>query len=242
MKKQLAALISGGKDSLYAAYLAKKQGYDISYVVGFISENTESYMFHIPNTHLIKDIAKLMNVEYMEVRTKGVKEEELKDIETALRRIMTKKSVAGTKIEQSHDSIDGIVCGAIASDYQCKRVKKICDKLGLELVAPLWGRNNIGLLKDMVNDGFEIMITAVAAGDALDETWLGRMINDETIKDLERLQKKYGISPLGEGGELETLVTNCPLYEKRLKISLGKKHWDELTESGWIEVLKSDHR
>lgn len=217
---KLASLVSGGKDSLYATHLAKKEGHSIDYVIGFISENPESYMFHTPNIYLVKDIAELMNVEYIEVHTKGRKEEELIDIENALKSL----------------NVDGVVCGAVASKYQQTRVKKICDKLGLKLVAPLWNRNNIDLLKDMLKDGMEIMITAVAGGDAFDEKWLGKIIDVKVVERLEKLQKKHGISPLGEGGELESLVVNCPLYKKKLNVSLGKKHWDSDTQSGWIEI------
>ncbi len=217
---KLAALISGGKDSLYATYFAKKEGHEIKYLIGFISENPESYMFHVPNVHLIKNIAELMNIEYIEVHTKGRKEEELIDIENALKDL----------------DVDGVVCGAVASKYQQSRVKKICDKLGLKLVALLWGRNNIGLLEDMFKDDFEIMITAVAAGDAFNSKWLGKIIDNDTVKKLEQLQEKYGISPLGEGGEYESLVINCPLYKEKLRVATGKKHWDSATQSGWVEV------
>tara|TARA_Y100000310_G_C20650318_1_gene799055 strand:- start:1412 stop:2077 length:666 start_codon:yes stop_codon:yes gene_type:complete len=219
---KLAALISGGKDSLYATYLAKKDGNSIDYVIGFISENKESYMFHTPNIHLVKDIAELMDIEYIEVHTKGRKEEELIDIENALKAL----------------DIDGIVCGAVASKYQQSRVKKICDKLGLKLIAPLWQRNNTQLLKDMLKDKFDIMIVAVAGGDAFDDKWLGKIITTDIVKDLEALQKKHGISPLGEGGELETLVINCPLYKEKLDVSIGNKHWESDTQSGWVEVKK----
>ena len=217
---KLASLVSGGKDSLYATFLAKQDNHSIDYVIGFISENKESYMFHIPNVHLVKNIAKLMNVEYIEVHTKGRKEEELIDIENALKSL----------------DIDGVVCGAVASKYQRDRVKKICDKLKLKLVAPLWQRNNSQLLKDMLKDKFKIMITAVAAGDAFDDKWLGKIIDNVTVKYLEKLQKKHGISPLGEGGELETLVINCPLYNKKLDVATGNKHWDSDTQSGWVEI------
>jgi diphthine-ammonia ligase len=44
-----AVLFSGGKDSTYATYLAKKEGYTISCLISIISENPESYMFHTPS-------------------------------------------------------------------------------------------------------------------------------------------------------------------------------------------------
>ena len=45
---KLAVLFSGGKDSTYAAFLAKKAGHDISCLITAISKNKDSYFFHTP--------------------------------------------------------------------------------------------------------------------------------------------------------------------------------------------------
>ena len=38
------------------------------------------------------------------------------------------------------------------------------------------------------------------------------------INKLIGLSKKYEINPAGEGGELETFVTNCPMFKKKINI------------------------
>src|SRR3989338_2180036 len=83
---RLAALISGGKDSIYSAYLASKE-HEIAYVISMVSENPESYMFHFPNIYLVKEQARLMGIELLEKKTKGVKEEKLEDIYDVLESI-----------------------------------------------------------------------------------------------------------------------------------------------------------
>ena len=43
---RLAALFSGGKDSTYAALLAKRAGHEIAYLVTVRSANPDSWMWH----------------------------------------------------------------------------------------------------------------------------------------------------------------------------------------------------
>ena len=77
MVKKLGILFSGGKDSMYAAWLAKKEGYEISCLISIVSENEESYMFHTPSIRRVEEQAKSMGIPLIIVKTKGKKEKEL---------------------------------------------------------------------------------------------------------------------------------------------------------------------
>ncbi len=204
-----AVLFSGGKDSCYSAYLARKKGYEISCLISVFSENKESYMFHTPSISKVKQQAKVMEIPLLTKKTKGKKEEELKDLEKVI--LKAKKKF----------KIDTIVTGAICSVYQASRIKKICDKLNLKCFNPLWHKNEIKYLEELIKNKFKIIITAVAAYP-LNKSWLGRKIDKKFISDAKELQKKYEIHPAGEGGEFETFVLNCPLFKKELKIKNQK--------------------
>ena len=52
----------------------------------------------------------------------------------------------------------------------------------------------------------------------LDEKWLGKQIDTKIIEKLVELQQKYGISPSGEGGEIETTVLDAPLFKNKIEI------------------------
>ncbi|MEM7813636.1 MAG: TIGR00289 family protein [Candidatus Aenigmatarchaeota archaeon] len=222
---KLAALVSGGKDSLYAAWLAKKAGHELVCLVSAIPENPDSYMFHAPNTRLVKVVSECAGIPLLEVPTKGRKEEELEDVKSALGKLVGK--------------IDGIVCGAIASNYQKARLERITRELGLALVAPLWGRPQEDVLRSEIKDGFESIIVHVAAA-GLNESWLGRKLDASAFSDLLALQKKFGVSPVGEGGEFETLVLDCPLFSKRIKVLASEKKWDVKTSSGTLEITRAE--
>jgi len=218
---RLAALVSGGKDSLYAAYLAGKE-HEIKYIVSIISENPESYMFHFPNAELVEKQAEAMQIPITQKITKGEKEKELFDLIEVLKEIK---------------NIDGVVSGALASNYQKTRIDKICSDLNLKSLTPLWQRDPVGLIKEMIENRFVIIITAVAA-PPLDESWLGRKIDERCISDLVELNKKYGIHPTFEGGEAETFVLDCPLFKRKIEITGSEKIWDEKTRSGWLKIKK----
>ena len=59
---RLGILFSGGKDSTYATYLAKKFGHEIVCLISIFSKNKDSFMFHTPTINLTKEQAKLMNL------------------------------------------------------------------------------------------------------------------------------------------------------------------------------------
>ncbi len=202
---KLGVLFSGGKDSTYAAYLAKKKKHKLVCLISIFSENKESYMFHTPNIKRVEEQAKLMELPLITQKTKGKKEIELKDLEKAIKNAKEKYK------------IEGIVTGALHSDYQAKRIKKICDKLKLECINPLWHKDEIKYIEELIKNDFDVIIVGVAAYP-LDEKWLGRKIDKDFIKDAKELKKKYKIHTAGEGGEFETLVLDCPLFKEPLKV------------------------
>lgn len=202
---KLGILFSGGKDSCYAAYLAKKNGYEISCLITIESENKDSYMFHTPSVSKTEVQANSMKIPLLIWKTKGEKEKELLDLENAI-----KKAISEFRIQ-------GIVTGAVESVYQASRVQKICNKLGIECFNPIWQKNQLELLNELIKKRFEVIVTGVFA-EGFDKKWLGRRIDINFIKEMEKLNKKYGISFAGEGGEFETFVLNCPLFKRKLKI------------------------
>jgi len=57
-----AILFSGGKDSVYSAYLAKKSGHKLVCLISIFSKNKESYMFHTPSVKQVKKQAEVMEI------------------------------------------------------------------------------------------------------------------------------------------------------------------------------------
>ncbi len=210
-------LFSGGKDSCYAAYKAKQKGYELSCLISVFSENKESYMFHTPNIKRVEEQAKTIQIPLIIQKTKGQKEEELADLEKAIKKAKTKYK------------IDTIATGAIASEYQASRIQKICDKLNLKCLNPIWQKDELKYLHELIENNFKVIIVGVFAYP-LDKTWLGREINKQFVNDAIDLNNKYRVHIAGEGGEFETFVLDCPLFKnplqiKNKKISGSKNSW-----------------
>ena len=113
--------------------------------------------------------------------------------------------------------IEGVVTGAIESVYQAERVQRICYKLGLWCFNPLWKHDQKALLEELIEKQFGVIISGIFAYP-LDEKWLGKQIDTELIDKLVDLQQKYGISPSGEGGEIETSVLEAPLFKTKIEV------------------------
>lgn len=214
---QLIALFSGGKDSLFAIKKAIEQGHEIKYLATVQSKNPDSYMYHTPNIGLTLMQSRCLNIQLVSKQSFGEKEKEVRDLEILLNNL----------------DADGVVCGAIASKYQKERVEKVCENLRLKVLTPLWGSDQENLIREIVKSGFEVIITAVAA-EGFDESWLGRKIDEKCIEDLINLNKKHGISVLGEGGEYESLVLDCPLFSRKIEITKAEKTWKD--NAGIMEV------
>jgi len=204
---RLAALTSGGKDSIYAIQLAMREGHEITDLVTIEPDRDDSYMFHSANIHMVDLISRSSGIPLTTQTTPGLKEKELEDLEIAL----------------EHLDIEGVVVGAIESEYQASRVRRICNTLGIEMVAPLWHVEPELLMRDMVWV-MDIMIVHVSAM-GLDEAWLGRTIDDTAIDALIDLYRRYGIHICGEGGEYETLVLDAPLYRSKIEILDAEITW-----------------
>ncbi len=198
-------LFSGGKDSVFAAYLAKKNGNEITCLITIMSENPDSYMFHTPSISKVKKQAEVMKVPLITQKTKGKKEEELIDLENVIKNAKKKFK------------IEAIVTGSVESAYQASRVQKICDRLELDCFNPLWQKDQFELLNDLIESNFKIIITGVFAYP-LDKKWLGKEINSKFINDVKPLVDEYKINAAGEGGEFESFVLDCPLFSSELKI------------------------
>jgi len=220
MLMRVAALFSGGKDSVFAVYITKQYGWEVSSLVSLLPEQPDSWMFHSINIHLTDLFAEALDIPLVKRGTKAKKEEELADLKQLLQNL----------------EIDGVVSGAIASEYQRTRIEKICDELGIKSFTPLWHKHQELLVRDQVKAGFHIIVVGVFA-EGLDETWLGRTIDEHTIDELVLLHKKQGINIAGEGGEYETLVLSGPVFSKRLMIDESQKEWNR--DSGVFQVKKA---
>ena len=223
---KLAALFSGGKDSTYSIYQAKKEGHEIACLITISPLSEESMLLHYPNIWLTKLQSESMNIpQFFTKCDSNNPDVEAHTLEKILQEAKTKFN------------IEGIVHGGILSEFQKKYFTQICSKQNLDIISPLWNKNQKEYMNNLIDSKFHFIIISVTSA-GLDESWLGRQLTKEDLVKLEKLSTKYGFNLNFEGGEAETLVLDCPLFSSSIKIQKSRKIWDGYR--GRFEIVEAE--
>lgn len=218
--KRWVSLFSGGKDSAWALYRALEAGLDVGRLLTVHPEG-DSYMYHVPATDLTELAAKSIGIPLKDVTqpelhghdsgTRG--DAETATLEMALR-----------DLDAEIGGVAGVIAGAVESEFQTDRLQSMCERLAVDLYAPLWREDPVALGESMLDAGFEIRIVQVSAR-GLDESWVGRRLDEAAFDALQELHDRYGVHVLGEGGEFETLVTDGPHMNRPIEFE-AETVWD----------------
>jgi predicted ATP pyrophosphatase (TIGR00289 family) len=190
------------------------------YLVAMIPQRTDSWMFHSPNIRLTDLFAEAVGIPLVKAGTSGEKEVEVSDLRQTLAQL----------------SIDAVVSGAIFSHYQKERIDGICKELGIRHIAPLWQEDPLKILNEILQLKMRAMIVGAFA-HGFTQDWLGREIDENAIRDLIELNRRFEVSIVGEGGEYETLVLDAPFFSRRIKLIETERIWQG--SSGYLLVKKA---
>ncbi len=217
---RLAALFSGGKDSTFATYLMEQQGHEVEDLVNVRPRDPHSWVFHTPNLNVLPQMATAMGKRLVAVDSSGEETDDLRALGDALSLL----------------DVEGVIAGAIASDYQWDRINHVCDGLDLPVYSPLWRKDQTLLMEEMVDAGVKAMLVSVSA-DGMDASWLGRVIDRAVLDELKTLSRKNGMNIAGEGGEYETLTIDSPLHRQVLRVV--EKEITTTRDGGSLKVRKA---
>jgi len=210
---RVAVLYTGGKDSHYALLKALEEGHEAACLITALPRRADSYMFHTVNIKWSLIHGEAMGIPHFAVEVSGEKEREVEELGESLAQL------------RRDCRFDALVSGAVASRYQKERVDKLAKLLGVRHLAPHWGRDQEELLREEAAHMRFIITAAMAMG--LGPQWLGRAVTPDAAEELIALSRRYGFSPIGEGGEYETYVVESPLLRVEVR---GTAHWHP---SGW---------
>jgi uncharacterized protein (TIGR00290 family) len=89
-------------------------------------------------------------------------------------------------------------------------------KLGMAGLFPIWHRDTTELLRTFIQLGFKAYLSCVD-GPKLGETFAGRAIDEELLRDLPT-----GVDPCGEYGEYHSFVYDGPIFQQPVTVHVGE--------------------
>ncbi len=202
---RLAALVSGGKDSVFSAYLCETHGWSVEELLTLFPSESDSMLFHTPNLSCVPLLAKAWGKRFVRGEVHGTGEPaELQALVEAFSGVAER-------------GLDGVVVGAIQSTYQWSRVWQAAHQTGTQIFAPLWRASQPEVLREMISAGIDARIVSVAS-EPLTEELLDRRIDEALLEHLTQLSssvREFNVS--GEGGEYESLVVDAPFLDSRIE-------------------------
>ena len=209
---RVIASLSGGKDSMYAIFLAIQEGLDIDYLM-FIKNGSKA---HRVNRWLLKLVSESLEIPAV---TTG---KEIHDIRRVLKKLNADIFISGVMITQEH-----------MDWYQ-----EICNPIQVQHYAPLWGKTPFATLTEMRELGFQMLIIEVDVSMGSRESWLGKKLDNNVLQEINKLEKEQKMHPSGELGEYHTFVLDCPLYKKRINILDSEIVWEN--SKGYVVIKNAN--
>ncbi len=241
---RVAVLASGGKDSAYAAWWAQLQGWEVVSLVTVLVKGDDSMMFQLQNTWITAFQASSSGVPWKPIISFGEEEEEVGDLESSITAegyILDFNEIFPPGIEIPENlvihngplDIDGLVVGALRSDYQKTRIERMCQRLGIASFSPLWHKDQGEHMQSFLEHGFGVVFTSVST-EGMSADWVGRTLDGESLNELRDLSKRHRFNLDGEGGEFETIVVSAPHMRRDLMLE-GETFWKG--SRGSLEIL-----
>ena len=206
---------SGGKDSCLACYKAIQNGYQVRYLLNFISLQYRRCCFHGIEADLLNLQAGLIDVPLIQKEVSPEMEKYEREFKEAVSEIKTK-------------GIQGMVFGDVYLEEHRNWVERVCKDLEIVPIEPLWNNSPLKVVEEFIDLGFRALVVSCKE-DIFGKDFIGRYLDKDLLQEL-RVKK---ICPCGENGEFHTFVTDGPMFKRRIEILESEpvlregfwKHW-----------------
>ncbi|MEW5757996.1 MAG: diphthine--ammonia ligase [Candidatus Omnitrophota bacterium] len=206
---------SSGKDSCFAVYKALNSGYDVRYLLNFISRDSKRGCFHGIENKLIQFQAECIGIPLVQ-----------KEVTADMKKYEEEFKEAVVKLKE--EGIVNMVFGDIYLLDHISWVERVCGEIDINAIEPLWNKNPLNIMNEFIDLGFKAVVVSAQA-EKLDSSFIGK----EVTKDLVREFVAKNVCPCGENGEFHTFVVDGPIFKKRIEITKSEpilkegfwKHW-----------------
>jgi len=219
---KVTCLVSGGKDSVLALWLALHQ-FEVVSILTIQTNCLESYLFHIPNCKYVTLIANMLDIPHKTIWVENCNlEDEIQILE---------KNFKESKAET-------VITGGIRSEFQRYKFNRAAKLADMKCFSPLWRLSPLVIMSELLENKFKVIITSVS-GMGLGKELLGRKITKKTLTSLQRVVSESKLTIIGEGGEYESFVLDAPFYHSQIEIIESEIQWDEYRGEGIFVIHKA---
>jgi diphthine-ammonia ligase len=200
---KVVASWSGGKDSCFAYYKVAKQGLNVVSLLTFM-QNEKMSNFHAIRADLLDAQAASIGIKLAKRVTTPA------DYERLFKEALQEFKAQG---------VESLVTGDIyeVAGHEEHWLERVCKEVGLTPIRPLWQGNTTEIFKDWLSAGFKATVVRTKL-NLLGEEWLGRELNSQFLADVVKVADGK-VDPCGEGGEYHTVVTDGPVFRKRIELT-----------------------
>lgn len=198
---------SSGKDSALALYKMQQDSkYSIDLLITTTNKDFQRVSMHGLREELLHKQAEsigipLQTIPFAADVTMDVYSETMKTVMTSL-------------VEQNYTH--GVFGDIFLEDLKTYRDNKLTE-VGIQGVYPLWKQETGLVIQEFLDLGFKA-ITVCVNGKLLGEEFVGRIIDEQFIKDLPE-----NVDVCGENGEFHTFVFDGPIFSKPVDFKIGEK-------------------
>ncbi len=198
---------SGGKDATLALYYTLQQkSYDVTHLFTTISNPQNRITMHGVRAELLELQAQSIGISLRKMQLPNSNSMEVYN------QLMQQEMAFFTR-----QKISTAIFGDIYLEDLRQYRETQLQKIGMKGVFPLWKKPTKQIIKTFIDLGFKAITVCVNAKH-LDESYVGRLIDDDFINSLPP-----EVDICGENGEFHTFVYDGPLFNSPVPFRLGKK-------------------
>lgn len=197
---------SSGKDSALALYKTLKEDkFEITSLLTSINKEFQRISMHGVHVSLLEKQAESLGLNLIKMELP--KEPSMEEYLDLMNKIMN---------EIKSQGVTHSIFGDIFLEDLRKYREDQLEAIGMKAVFPLWKQNTSDLIHEFLDLGFKTIVTCVNE-TYLDKSFVGRIIDENFIKDLPK-----NIDPCGENGEFHTFTFDGPIFKNPIDFEIGE--------------------
>ncbi len=202
---------STGKDSALALYhLLKDERYDVTKLLTSVNAHYDRVSMHGLRRSLLEAQVAALNIP--SVTLELPEQPDMETYETLMLQTLNPLIEEGC----THSAFGDIFLEDL-KNYREEQLKKV----GLNALFPIWKRDTKALIQEFVSLGFKAIVVCIKA-DLLDESFVGRELNEDFVRDLPP-----NVDPCGENGEFHTFCYDGPIFNSAIPFRVSEKTYRE---------------